>query len=401
MLGNGQNKKTIELKFLKIHDQTNIDPLHAIFSTRRIPLNHNFSRRKFITAAAAGIGGLASARLFPAFGEENKGAWVNGMQINPEIDNLRFVNCTDPAMITADPTKWDIVSQNAPVVAEKVYANMDAMACSLAQKASAAEAWATIFRKPETKSWAEIKVAIKPNGSGNNNTRVAVINKVCSVLIGLGIQENNIVIYGCHKQGFSDEANFYRPMLGKGLPPGIILSKGHEALGGTILTEVPKPCPGRFNCAAALATGTIDILVNIATNKGHIFDSVGGLSMTMKNHAGSFEMYLSKHFHGGLKYIIAFNKSKAIIGGAPPRQQLCIVDSLWGLKKGPPGIPNKRPCSLSMGTFSPAVDWAVMKRIREQIMGCKHPKSLALMLTEFGYQPSQFENLNFINVEPV
>lgn len=363
-------------------------------------MNQYLSRRNFLTAAAAGIGGLASAQLFPTFGEENKGAWVNGMRINPFIDNLRVVNCTDPAMITADPKNWDIVSQNAPVVAEKVYANMDAMACTLAQKVSATEAWATIFRKPETKSWAEVKVAIKPNGSGNNNTRVAVINKVCSVLIALGVQEKNIILYGCHKQNFSDEANLYRPMLGKGLPAGIILSKGHDALGGTILTDVPKPSAGRFNCAAALANGSIDILVNIATNKGHIFNSVGGLSMTMKNHAGSFEMYLSKHFHGGLKYIIAFNKSKAIIGGTPPRQQLCIVDSLWGLKKGPPGIPNKRPCSLSMGTFSPAVDWVVMKRIREQIMGCTHPASLALMLTEFGYQPSQFEDLNFITVEP-
>ena len=358
------------------------------------------SRRNFLSAAAAGAGGLFSAGFFPVFGEESKGGWVNGMRINPGIDNLRVVNCTDPAMIAADPKNWDIVSQNAPVVAEKVRANMDAMACALARKGSPAEAWAVIFRKPEAKNWSEVRVAIKPNGSCKNNTRVAVIDAVCSALFGLGVRPENITLYGCHKKEFSDEANLYRPLLGKGLPCGIVLSKGHDALGGTVKTETPKPCAGKFECAAALANGTIDILVNIATNKGHIFDSVGGLSMTMKNHAGSFEMPLSKHIGGGLKYIIAFNKSNAIIGGAPPRQQLCIVDSLWGLKKGPPGIPNSRPCSISMGTFSPAVDWVVMKRIREPLMGCTHPASLTTMLTEFGYKRPEFENLDFIKVLP-
>lgn len=322
------------------------------------------------------------------------------MRINPAIDNLRVVNCYDPAMITADPKNWDIVSQNAPVVAEKVRANMDSMACALAQKALPSEAWAAIFRKPEAKNWSTVKVAIKPNGSCNNNTRVAIIDAVCSALMGLGVLQENITLYGCHKKQFSDEALLYRPLLGKGLPGGIILSKGHDALGGTIKTEIPKPCAGKFECAAALANGTIDILVNIATNKGHFLDSVGGLSLTMKNHAGSFQMPLSRHISGGLKYIIAFNKSNAIVGGALPRQQLCIVDSLWGLKKGPPGIPRKRLCSLSMGTFSPAVDWVVMKRIREPIMGCTHPASLMKMLTEFGYHPSTFENLDFIKARP-
>jgi hypothetical protein len=112
-------------------------------------VNQSCSRRKFIAATAAGVGGLALGRFFPALGQENKGAWVNGMQINPAIDNLRVVNCTDPGMIRSDPTNWEIVSQNAPVVADKVYANMDAMACALAQKPTPAEAWTqNIFQAP-------------------------------------------------------------------------------------------------------------------------------------------------------------------------------------------------------------------------------------------------------------
>ena len=358
-----------------------------------------FSRRDFISTAAAGIGGIASASLVPVFGEEYKGAWVNGMRINPAIDNLRVVNCTDPAMISADPTKWDFASQNAPVVAERVRKNIDAMACALAQKSSPSEAWAVIFLRPETKKWSEVKVAIKPNASGSNTTRVAVIDAICSALMGLGVLQENIAMYGCHKKGF-DKTVQYSPFLGKGLPKGIALSDGHEAVGGTMKAPIPEPQAGEFECAAGLSNGSIDILVNIATNKGHFLGSTGGISLTMKNHGGSFEMPVRFHVHGLLNYIIAFNKSHAILGGNPPRQQLCIVDSLWAMKKGPPGIPGKRPCSLSMGTFAPAVDWVVTKRIREQVMGWEHSTDLAKILTEFGYQTATFENLDFIKVQP-
>jgi hypothetical protein len=403
MPGNGRHKKRIELKSLKLHDQIHFDQLHTVFFTRRIPLNQIYSRREFIAASAAGVGGLAFAGFFPAFGEEDKGAWVNGMQINPAIDNLRVVNCIDPAMITADPTKWDIVSQNAPVVAQRVQKNIDAMACALAQRTTPAEAWAVIFRKPDTKQWTEVKVAIKPNASGkNNNTRVAVIGTICSALTSLGVRPENIALYGCNRKGNMDTATGYSPFVGSVLPNGIVLSDKHESMGGTVKTRIPKPQAGEFECAAGLANGAVDILVNIGTNKGHIFDAVGGVSLTMKNHCGSFLFPVAKHFtRDGLRFIIAINKSNAILGGAPVRQQLCIVDSLWGMKKGPSGIPTMRLNSLSMGTFGPAVDWVVMKKIREPLMGCKHPAFISTIMTEFGYQPSQFENLDFIKVAPV
>jgi len=95
----------------------------------------------------------------------------------------------------------------------------------------------------------------------------------------------------------------------------------------------------------------------------------------MKNHCGSFLIPVAKHFtRDGFKFIIAINKSDAILGGTPPRQQLCIVDSLWGMKKAG-GRSHARLNALSMGTFGPAVDWAVAKRIREPLMGCRHPSS--------------------------
>jgi len=58
---------------------------------------------------------------------------------------------------------------------------MDKMAMALAQKATANEAWATIFRKPAAKTWANVKVAIKAPGS------FATVNKICKELNRLGV----------------------------------------------------------------------------------------------------------------------------------------------------------------------------------------------------------------------
>jgi hypothetical protein len=233
-------------------------------------------------------------------------------------------------------------------------------------------------------------VAIKPNCFLQNNSRVAVINAVCKALFGLGVQPSNIIIY----DGGDDTKGKYGPFVGSGLPAGIITSRGNSAMGGTISTPVPKPHKGMFKCTAAVANGTIDILVNIAVNKGSAF---AGFTMTLKNHAGTFEP-MPIHLGGGLGYILAFNKSEAILGGTPVRQQLCIVDSIWGMTGGPFGVPNKRPCALAMGTFAPAVDYIVARRIREPMMGCTHPESLNRIMSEFGY--SDFANLDFVKVAP-
>jgi hypothetical protein len=162
-----------------------------------------------------------------------------------------------------------------------------------------------------------------------------------------------------------------------------------------VKSEIPEPYPGSFKCTKALATGEIDILVNIAVNKGHSAD-VGKTTLTLKNHAGTFD---PKPIHKGglLNYIIALNKSNAILGGSPVRQQLCIVDSIWAMTNGPFGKPDKQLCRLLMGTFSPALDYLTAKKIREPFMNVSHT-TIDRFLKDFGY--SDFSSLNFVNVNP-
>jgi hypothetical protein len=354
-------------------------------------MKNKITRRQFLATAAVSTGGIIAADPFQLLAQENPDAWIVGKQINPAIDNLRVVNCIDPAMINSDPHSWDFPSQNNPVVADKVMRNMDAMACALAQKNIPAEAWATIFMKPTGKQWSDVKVAVKLNCLGKNNPRVAVVASVANALIRLGVSPAHIMLY----DGTGDTTNMFAGFIGRELPAGILTGVKNEKLGGMTSIEIPKPHKGTFKCTAAIANGEYDILVNIAVNKGH---TIAGATLTLKNHAGTFEP-MPIHFGGGLEYIIAFNKSKAILGGTPVRQQLCIVDSLWAMTKGPFGIPNKRPTALSMGVFGPAVDYIVARQIREKIMGCKHPDSLKKIMTEFGY--ADLDNLDFVTVSPV
>lgn len=352
----------------------------------------NTNRRDFLKTASIGAAGLVFSCAKPgSLKETSSSAWAPDKKINPEIDNLRVVCCHDHIMINGDPKSWNMQGQNAPVNAGRVYKVLDEMAKTLASKGSVKEGWETIFQKPSAKEWKDVRAAIKVNCISENHPRVAVVAKVCIELNALGIPFQNIIIYDSD----DDASKFYPEFVGKGLPEGVVVSKLSNALGGMIETDIPAPYPGKFKCTKALATGEIDILVNIAVNKGHKKE-LGKTTLTLKNHAGTFD---PKPIHkgGGLNYIIAMNKSKAILGGTPVRQQLCIVDSLWAMTGGPFGVPNKQVNRLVMGTFGPAVDYLTAKKIREPEMGVTHA-NLNRFLEDFGYM--DYEKLDLIPVNP-
>jgi len=108
----------------------------------------------------------------------------------------------------------------------------------------------------------------------------------------------------------------------------------------------------------------------------------GGSTLCMKNHFGTFEPN-----HTSLaSYVFKINKSDAIIGGSPVRQQLCFIDSLFANKASNFGAPEVMPGYLVMGTFAPAVDYLAVKKIREAVMGCTHDAAtVKSFMTSFGY----------------
>jgi hypothetical protein len=354
-------------------------------------------RRDFLKSCAGGAIGVIAAGTIGSKAHAGSSAWTDKKVINPEIDNLRVVCCHDPDMVTGVPTGSSMEAQNAPVVKETVQANLDAMAMSLAQKDTPLEAWRTIFRKPETKDWSAVKAAVKVNCISENHPRLAIVDKVCQALHSVGVTYENIFIYdGCH-----NAYQHYSSYVGSELPAGIQVSTRNSLLGDSIMASIPPPYTlyTQSLCTAHIADGTIDILVNCAVNKGH---SVGSkVTMCLKNHFGTFVPHvpngLGSDPHGNIDYIFSINKSDAIIGGEPPRQQLCIIDSLWASVSGPSGMPDKETHRLCMGVFAPATDYLTVKEIREDIMGATHDSNISRFMTEFGYEESDAGSLIAVN----
>jgi hypothetical protein len=291
-------------------------------------------------------------------------------------------------------TSWK--RQNELVNQEVVRANIDRLACSLAQTGHPAEAWRTIFVKPPYKSWSDTVVAIKTNHIGRQHTRSAVMAKICHVLHGtLGVKPSNIHIYdACHGRNMSRETPF------EGLPEGCRIEGTWG--GSRTLTKVPAPWQDgkeKAQCLRYLVDGSVDILINIAMCKGHS-SRFGRFTMTMKNHFGTFSPGPG-HKKSSFEYLLAINQTREILGPIDhrtgkvlyPRQQLCLVDALWASKGGPGGKPSHQPNFLAMGVSSPLVDYLVATDFRSRTMGWKiHEKALREMLLSFGYHHDDVPN---------
>ena len=339
----------------------------------------SINRRDFCSGSIGG--GIALATGCSRFGSpvdsgQESVIWSDNFQINPAINNKKVVCCHDDRMISGDISTGNFNDQNAAVDSSRVEANMDALARTLTGKSGTEQAWSTIFRKPEEKSWSDVKAAIKINGINTSiMPHIAIVGKVCAELVNLGVAAKNITVYdACHGARGNDK---YTPYIGDGLPQDTVVTNGDH--NGTVVVW------GSTIACTTIVSGC-DILVNCAVNKGHGHDK-GGFTLTMKNHTGTMMFSCPS-----LTEMIEENKSSLILGGTPVRQQLCIVDSLWAAVKGPGDPPSHAPNRIVMGTFGPLVDVAVARNIREAVMNASHyDEAITKICSEFGYMESDIE----------
>jgi hypothetical protein len=351
------------------------------------------SRRSFLKTSAAGAAGMIAGSVLPkavsAAGAAinppgTRNAWVDGMQVNPDIDNLRMVLVKDTANMlwqTATPTQ--------------TWADLDTAAMVLARKTTAADAWATIFRKPATKQWADVKVGMKAW-----TTLPSIMTKIVDVLHGFGVPYTSFYTWG------SDTANnqYWTGAVCQGPQAGVHNVKGTD-MGGVKRINVSVSASdgsGKVNAKQIdtfgyLADGFFDIIVNFADDRMHPED-IGHATLCMKNHYGSFccnvdySRYGVLH-QGGPMYaaMLDVNKLDMCYGGTPIRQQLCIImaANLQGNDY------------IAMGTFAPALDYTYIKKIRialgEDTIANAKQTTLDQFANFYGYTPAQFAALNFID----
>jgi len=338
------------------------------------------SRREFLKTTAAGGAGLilSDSVVNTVLGGEQKTV-TRGVEINPKINNLRVVYVEDSTMLAngTSTTFGTFSAANTKVNADKVKANMDKMACALANEADIKKAWETIFQKPAAKNWADVLIAIKPNcaagstdGQSYPHAVIPIINAVCNVLIGFGAKGSNMTIYDTN--GFSVNPST--------LYPASSMVSGIKFLGPTS-RNYPVPLGSTISSAAI----TADIIINIASNKGH--SALGGATLTMKNHLGTVGGHVTT-----VQPILDIHNSEAVLGKPPfsttnpPKQQLAIVDCLWTAKSGPTAAPDKAPCMIVMGTCCPAVDCFTAIKLRSEKFAYGGTRATFISyLTLYGY----------------
>jgi len=353
------------------------------------------SRRKFLTGAATSAIALSA---FPTvFFPRRAEAFTGGQLIHPNVHPLRVVGVHDAQMTTDVMERSSSQQHNQLVRADVVAANMDRLACALAQEKDPAKAWRAIFLKPPSKGWSDVVVAIKTNHIAQQRTRSAVVGKVCTVLSGIvGVKASNIYIYdACHGANMTKEGVF------KGLPEGVRLA---DKWGGSnVPTAIPAPyLDGKRSakCLGHLVRGEVDILINIGLCKGHGMQ-FGGFTQCLKNHFGTFEPGPSHRKGGGADYLIAINKTPEILGKMDPRtgkvlfprQQLCLIDALWASQPGPGGNSTHQPNRIFMSTFGPALDYQVGTKLRRDAMGWRvNEQIVRRFLTDFGFSEADLPN---------
>jgi hypothetical protein len=255
---------------------------------------------------------------------------------------------------------------------------------------------------------------MKTNGIGGTSTnrpKWAIFKKLCDVLVGLGVQPANIVLF----DACDNAASYYNPFISLTDSTKIraaqvsVRAAGMGGFKAVTLTNATG-----ISVATDLVDGNIDILVNVAACKSHNGTgghySYGSCTLCMKNHFGTFTSGSQAQSSGNLHVpnsastppppplaLFEINKHPAILGGNPVRQQLCIVDALLSNGgSGPGGGWDARTDRLVMGTFAPIVDYLAAKKILldSTIMASSPMPALGvtnaaiilpLFLTSFGY----------------
>jgi hypothetical protein len=350
------------------------------------------SRRNFLKASVVGTASLAIAgpMVKKARGADVNVRLINISQtpINQDIDNLRVAYITDAAMVRSSTwpgfaTFNDPNNTTTGCVYSIVKANMDKLACALANKADAQQAWSTILKIPSNKTWATAKAAIKINGIGSATTSlhasVPILAKLIEVLMSKGMPAANITIFDMTQNVGAIYNNFKGD--GKPIPAAVVFGGG----GGDNVAVFPAGW--KMNATKWLAD--CDIFINVANNKGHDqTDNYSGVTMCLKNNFGTVNFG-----HNGMDQLAAANSCDYVLGNIPTtypaKAQLCIVDSLWLGNVGSwagDASNNNNANSIVMGTFAGAVDYVATRLIRmPKLPGGINTGIVDQFLTKFGY----------------
>jgi uncharacterized protein (DUF362 family) len=254
-----------------------------------------FNRREFIgTTVAAGVGAWALSRgQQQAWAEEGKGKSI-------------VVSTTRP-----DATKDK--KPNAAAVKEMV----NAVVCKLSGKAKPEEAWATFVKKDDVVG-IKINCLFGVTASTWPDVTAAVVDG-CKMA---GVPEDKIIVWD--RASKEMEKSGYTIVKGPGVRY-IAVDGAWEEQPTAIAT-----CQGKM---AKILTRECTALINVPILKTHV---IAGITMSMKNHYGSFDCPNKAHPNGCDPFIAELNALDCI----RKKTRLIVADALLPLPdKGPQAHP--------------------------------------------------------------
>jgi hypothetical protein len=332
-------------------------------------------RRNFLKASAVGAAGLAvlgpGTKKAAAANINTTLVNLSATQINQSVDNLRVAYITDAAMVRSNNYPgWDTFNDPANTTTAVNYAavksNVDKLACALANKTNANDAWTSLLKIPSTKTWATAKAAIKVNAFASDHPSVPIVARIVEVLVGFGMPAANICLF----DGIASASGVYGSYVGAGkpMPAGITYAAG---LTDTVTFPAPLASGGTTMGACTGINGA-DLIVNISCNKGHDrLNSFSGVTMCLKNNFATINWAHQPDGPIGMQVMAAANSCSYLVGNIPAsypaKQQLCIVDCLWLGNAGDWAgtiVNGGNANSIVMGTFAGAVDYVATMKIR-------------------------------------
>ncbi len=282
----------------------------------RILTPGDISRRRFLKGAALGAAGLcAGPHLLPSGAARSE----------------RFMSRVVRAHHPDATTGWTTVNQ------EPVDQMVHTAICSLTNHVDPAIAWKSLFPGITAAS----KVGIKINlACGDVPTHPEVVNAIIDGLLmmdlgGETLPEEHIIVWDFDNAFFCAQTGYTQNWGGAGVQ---YVGTDHPSIGfdysrwyyiqhtDTITTQ---------HHVSKIVTEHIDYLINAAVMKDH--DDWAGVTLSMKNHYGSFDNIYDVHMHydyysSGIPGLSAILRDE--IGD---KQKLFLIDGTFCLYDGGPG----------------------------------------------------------------
>jgi uncharacterized protein (DUF362 family) len=313
------------------------------------------TRRRFLGETAAGVSGLVAASL------------TRSGLARADSRAVKIVRTYHPNATTG----WTTVNQGP------VDMMVHAAIRELTGIGDTAMAWRSLFPGITTEKFVSIKINL---ACGDVPTHPQIVNSIIDGLLmmnldGEQIPENHIIVWDNDNAFFCAQTGYQVNYGGSGVQ---YFGTDHAGVGfdmGRVFTISHPHNSTTSHHPSRIITQMSDYMINVGVIKDH---SEAGVTLTLKNHYGSFDGVAVSQMHVSGYYGDGHSRgepelNRVLRDSLGDKTKLWLIDSTFGLYNGGPGYtppyhtpPNWRYNSLLAGLEPVAIDRVGTMKINEE-----------------------------------